>query len=88
MLSSEWLDAHDALAMGLAWRVASDAELPGGAEEAAATIAALDPTAVAATKRLLIAGRADMARAAMDRELTELATLVDRTIDEGDGSLD
>lgn len=75
MLSSEWLDAHGALAMGLAWRVVPDEALLVEAEGAAATIAELDPASVAATKRLLIAGRADVARAAMDRELAEMATL-------------
>ena len=84
MLSSEWLDAHAALAMGLAWRVVPDTELIVEAEQAAATIAALDPAAVAATKRLLTAGRTDVARAAMDRELAEMATLPDRTIGEAD----
>ncbi len=83
MLSSEWLDAQAALAMGLAWRVVTDAELPAEAEAAAATIAALDPAAVVATKRLLIAGRADVVRAAMDRELAAMAGLMDRTIGDG-----
>ena len=75
MLSSEWIDAAHALAMGLAWRVVPDAELLPRTEEAAAMIAAHDPAAVAATKRLLTAGRVDLVRAAMARELAEMRLL-------------
>lgn len=78
MLSSEWIDAQAALDMGIAWRVVPDAELTATAANAASTIAALDPAAVSATKRLLTAGRADTARAAIDRELTEMAALFGR----------
>lgn len=78
MLSSEWMDAAAAHAMGLAWRVVADAELEARTGEAAATLAALDPAAVAATKRLLTAGRADVVRAAMDRELEAMRSLHDR----------
>jgi len=76
MLSSEWIDAQSALTMGLAWRVVGAEDLLAEASAAAATIAALDPDAVAATKRLLTAGRADLVRAAMDRELVEMSALV------------
>jgi enoyl-CoA hydratase/carnithine racemase len=68
MLSSEWIDAASALAMGLAWRVVPDQHLIEETEGVAATIAAHDPAAVAATKRLLLEGRAEVVRAAMDRE--------------------
>jgi enoyl-CoA hydratase/carnithine racemase len=78
MLSSEWIDARAAHTMGIAWRVVPDAELLGTAEHVAATIAARDPAAVAATKRLLIAGRADAVRLAMDRESAEMVTLLQR----------
>ena len=86
MLSSEWLDAHSAVAMGLAWRAVADAELIEEAERAAVTIAALDPRSVAATKRLLVAGRADLTRAAIGRELAEMAELFGRRTGD-DGSL-
>jgi enoyl-CoA hydratase/carnithine racemase len=79
MLSSEWIDADAAHEMGLAWRVVPDSELVSVAAQAAATIAALDPLAVSATKRLLVAGRTDVARAARQRELDELGRLFDRT---------
>jgi enoyl-CoA hydratase/carnithine racemase len=75
MLSSEWIDATAAHDMGLAWKVVQDSELMVAAAGAASTIAALDPAAVAATKRLLVAGRSDAARAARQRELNELAIL-------------
>jgi enoyl-CoA hydratase/carnithine racemase len=78
VLSSEWIDADQALGMGLAWRVTPDADLDDHAARAAATLAALDPSAVAATKRLMIAGRADRVRQAIARELEELQTLNDR----------
>lgn len=78
MLSSEWIDSAAAYQMGVAWRVVPDSELNAAASEAAATLAALDPDAVSATKRLLVAGRTDVARAARQRELDELGRLFDR----------
>jgi enoyl-CoA hydratase/carnithine racemase len=78
MLSSEWIDAQAAHEMGLVWQVVRDTELITTVGDAAAKIAALDPAAVAATKRLLIAGRAEMARAATQRELAELGSLLSR----------
>jgi enoyl-CoA hydratase/carnithine racemase len=80
VLSSEWIDATEALQMGLAWRVTPDADLHSQAATAAAKIAALDPLAVAATKRLMTAGRTEVARLAIARELEELRDLADRTI--------
>ncbi len=76
LLSSEWIDAPAALAMGLAWRMVDDDALLTEAATAAATIAAQDPAAVAATKRLLGAGRADVVRAAMAREQAEMGRLL------------
>jgi enoyl-CoA hydratase/carnithine racemase len=73
MLSSDWLDAPGCLAM--AWRVVPDADLLDDIEHAASTLAARDPAAVTATKRLLVAGRADAVRAAMQREYEEMRTL-------------
>jgi len=76
MLSSEWIDAPAALAMGIVWRVVPDDALGAAAEDVAGTLAALDPAAVAATKRLLVAGRADAVRGAIAREHAEMAALV------------
>ncbi|MGZ8819647.1 MAG: enoyl-CoA hydratase/isomerase family protein [Mycobacterium sp.] len=75
VLSSEWIDAAAAVHMGLALRAAPDSELIDAVARAAARVAALDPSAVAATKRLMTAGRADAARAAITRELAELRAL-------------
>jgi enoyl-CoA hydratase/carnithine racemase len=75
MFSSEWIDAQTAYRMGIAWQVVPESELADSAGKAASTIAALDPAAVAATKRLLIAGREDIAHSAMDREFAAMATL-------------
>jgi enoyl-CoA hydratase/carnithine racemase len=76
MLSSEWIDAPAAVAMGLAWQVVPDDELAAEVGRAAATIATLDPAAVSATKRLLLAGRADVVRSARAREEAEMASLL------------
>ncbi|HZR11765.1 MAG TPA: enoyl-CoA hydratase/isomerase family protein [Acidimicrobiia bacterium] len=75
MLSSEWIDAPGALAMGFAWRVVPDDDLGDATQQAAAAIAAHDPAAVAATKRLLTAGRAEIARAAIEREYAAMQAL-------------
>jgi enoyl-CoA hydratase/carnithine racemase len=74
-LSSEWIDASEALRMGLAWRVTPDAHLREEVVEAAAKVAALDQFAVAATKRLMTVGRVDSARSAIAREMEELRAL-------------
>ncbi len=78
MLSSEWIDAPLAQRMGIVWRVTPDSSLLDATGEVAATIVALDPEAVAATKRLLVAGRAAAAGQAIDRELAEMGRLLQR----------
>lgn len=75
MLSSEWFDAPAAQTLGVVWDLVADDELIDRTSHVAATIAAHDPSAVTATKRLLTAGRADAARLATDRELHEMAEL-------------
>ncbi len=74
-LSSEWIDADTAREMGIAWRVVPDSVLLEETARVAAAIAELEPGAVTATKRLLTAGRAELARAAIDREFAELRML-------------
>jgi enoyl-CoA hydratase/carnithine racemase len=76
MLSSEWIEATQAVEMRLAWRAVPDAELRTRTQSAAMAIAALDVDAVAATKRLLTTGRADICRAAITRESAEMARLL------------
>lgn len=77
-LSGEWFDSAAALAMGLVWRVVPDPELEAAAGETAAALATLDRDAVAATKRLLVAGRAALVRDAIDRELAAARGLYGR----------
>jgi enoyl-CoA hydratase/carnithine racemase len=75
MLSSEWIDAAAAFQTGLAWRVVPDAELVEHVSSAAALISTHDANAVAATKRLMIAGRRNAALDAINRELAEMEAL-------------
>jgi enoyl-CoA hydratase/carnithine racemase len=75
MLSSEWIDAAEAMRTGLAWRCVPDAELVDEATNAAAVVAAHDPRAVAATKRLLTRGAAGEVRSAIRRELEEMLAI-------------
>jgi enoyl-CoA hydratase/carnithine racemase len=78
MLSSEWIDAELAQEMGIVWRVVPDSSLLDVAAETAATITVLDPASVAATKRLLTAGRAAVACQGVDREQAEMRYLLRR----------
>lgn len=75
MLSSEWIDAADAVRTGLAWRCVPDVELVDEVTNAAAVLAAHDPRAVAATKRLLTRGAAGEVRSAIRRELEEMLAI-------------
>jgi enoyl-CoA hydratase/carnithine racemase len=75
MLSSEWVDAPAAARMGLVWRVVPDLALAEETARIATTLGALDPASVTATKRLLVAGRADAAGLASAREMAEMARL-------------
>jgi enoyl-CoA hydratase/carnithine racemase len=68
LLSSDWIDAEGAHAMGLAWRVVPDEDLVAEVDQVASRLAALDPWAVRRTKRLLLEARADALRAARERE--------------------
>ncbi|OBK35431.1 hypothetical protein A5658_08500 [Mycobacterium sp. 1245111.1] len=79
MLSSEWIEATAAYQMGLASRLVPDHALLERTATAAATVAGHDPLSVAATKRLLTSSRQEMARAAIARELAEMAGLASRT---------
>lgn len=76
MLTSEWIDADAAVAMGVALRAVADDELAAEAQRSAATLAALEPASVAATKRLLHEGRADAVRAAIARENAAMGLLL------------
>lgn len=75
VLSSEWMDAATAVQTGLALRVVPDSELLLQIRQAAAAVAAHDPRAVAATKRLMVSGRTAAAQLAIERELDEMRIL-------------
>ena len=77
LLSSDWIDAQTAVDMGIAWRLVPDEALVEEARSAVAAITVHDPATVAATKRLLTAGRAALVRDAMAREHAEFAALLD-----------
>ncbi len=76
MLSSEWIDAAAAVRMGLALDAVPVADLMTRTTEAAGVLAAHDPRSVAATKRLLVAGRSDAVRRAAAREVEEMGSLL------------
>jgi enoyl-CoA hydratase/carnithine racemase len=78
LMSSEWIDAAAAVDMGLAWRCVADNLLLEKALNAAVTISKLDNAAVRATKRLMTAGRAELAKAAAQRELAALREILQR----------
>ena len=76
LLSSEWIDAAEAKAIGLAWKVCEPSELLDITNEYAGRLAARPIGALTRVKRLLNAPeRADLA-AAFDREKAELAVFV------------
>jgi enoyl-CoA hydratase/carnithine racemase len=68
LFTADWIDAPQAVAFGIASRMwPADALLPA-VEALARRIAAQPPQAVRATKRLLMATRSDLVRAARARE--------------------
>ncbi len=75
VLSSEWMDAATAVQTGLALRAMPDSELLPQIRQAAAAVAAHDPRAIAASKRLMTSGRAGAAQLAIERELDEMPIL-------------
>lgn len=77
-LSSEWIDADDAVRAGFAWRAVADDDLVDETRAAARAIAAHDPAAVAATKKLMTEGRAETVKAAVERELDATRRLQSR----------
>ncbi|MBX7434203.1 enoyl-CoA hydratase/isomerase family protein [Mycobacterium sp. Y57] len=78
VLSSEWLDAAEAARSGLVWRVVADPDLAEATSTAAKQVAAQNPAAVSASKRLLIADRAELVKDGLARELHAMAELFNR----------
>lgn len=68
LLTARWIDAEQAVALGLATRVFPDEELLPAALATARDIAAQPPAAVQQTKRLLLATRVEALQAARARE--------------------
>ena len=68
LLTSRWIDAAEAVASGLAARRCAGADLRSELRQLAREIAARPPEAVAAARRLLRSGRAELVRAALERE--------------------
>ncbi|GMU79883.1 MAG: enoyl-CoA hydratase [Acidimicrobiia bacterium] len=76
LLTGAWLDAHGAVAAGLALRCVPRAELLAEAHALAVQLAALPSSSLVATKRLVRAGWLDAARAARSREEAVFTTLL------------
>ena len=76
LLASAWVDADQARASGLIWRVCPSESLLDETLAVAAEIAALPLSSLVATKQLLLDARADAVKAAHQREVGELGRLV------------
>jgi enoyl-CoA hydratase/carnithine racemase len=76
LFTEPWITADEAVTDGLARAVVDDDDLLAVARSTAAGIGALPLGPVVATKRLLLAGRAEAVAAARLRELAEFETLV------------
>jgi enoyl-CoA hydratase/carnithine racemase len=76
LLTSRQVSGEEALRIGFLSRFVSDDEVVDAAVEAAAQIAANDPTAVAEVKRLLLTGQGRDLRARYDAENTAMLTTV------------
>lgn len=75
LLTEPWLDADAAVEAGLALRKVPAESLMVEARALAEHVGGLPLAPVMATKRLLLAGRADAVRAARERELVEFESL-------------
>jgi enoyl-CoA hydratase/carnithine racemase len=75
VLTGDWLSAEDAVASGLAWKLAAPDELVPHTLSIGRQIAAQPPNALRATTKLLRAGRKEAWLAAIDRENGEFAQL-------------
>jgi enoyl-CoA hydratase/carnithine racemase len=78
LLSSEWMDASQALASGLVWRVFPKNELERALQKTAGTLAQWPIASLIATKRLMVQSRYTALVAAMEREQLAFRALVGR----------
>lgn len=76
LMSGEWIDAHELQEMGLAWKVVPAPDVLPAALEAARSIGRWPIPSLVATKRTMLAGRADGVRRARDAEDAAFAELI------------
>jgi enoyl-CoA hydratase/carnithine racemase len=76
LLTGGWMNADEALARGLAWRLCAPQDLLPEAMAVAADIAKLPLAPLVATKQLLLAARLEVVNAAFEREVAELVRLL------------
>jgi len=76
LYTDHWIDAVTAVEWGLATRLEADDDLLDAALALGRTVAAQPLASLVATKRLLLAGRADAVRSAGNRELEVFARLL------------
>ncbi len=76
LMSSEWVDADEALRMGLAWRVCSPAELLSEARRHAEILAARPIPSLIAVKQTIAASYRPEIEAATERENAHFAELM------------
>ncbi len=68
LFTADWIDAEQAVAFGLAWRICEPDALLPEALDVARSIARMPLVSLVGTKQLLLATRLDLARAARQRE--------------------
>ena len=76
LLSSEWMNASEALASGLVWRVFPKDELEGALLNTAETLAKWSIASLVATKQLMVKSRYTALVGAMEREQLAFKALV------------
>ncbi len=77
LMSSEWITADEALAMGLIWKVCEPEDLLATTSGYAERLAAQPVESLSAVKQLLSVTESDNIRAALDRENALIDELVD-----------
>lgn len=76
LFSGEWITAQDALHTGIAWKVVPAEEVMATTLEAVGKIVRWPIPSLVATKRAMLAGRADAVRRARDTEDAAFARLI------------
>ncbi|WP_422746787.1 enoyl-CoA hydratase/isomerase family protein [Mycobacterium sp. WMMD1722] len=76
LLSSEWVSAHEAHRMGIAWRVCEPDELLPQAREHAELLASRPIPSLMAVKQTMVDPLRDEIRAALSREYAQFETLL------------